>query len=239
MKQINDLRAKDRQSDRIYKALQSDVLAPEILKFIRARESQENIIEWLDRNAPTDHHDYDGYSPLSLNQDMYAGSDHDMNLLPPLYWTNVTRDPAVIQHLFQLYFAWVHPVTTLLSQRHFSDSFDHEINDFCSPLLVNAICALACSLHTEQEHDGLSFEQLGLRFSAAFREQFKPTDKRITTIQATAIMFLVELAHHSPRAASYLKLATDSITEVTALTQINMPSLVCKATIQGIRCLNM
>lgn len=237
MKQITDLRAKDRQSERIYKALRSDIYAPRVIEALRKGEPHEEIVEWLERDAPTDHHDYDGYSPAVSNHEMRRGSEH----APLCYWTNVKdSDSALVQHLLQLYFAWVHPVHTLFSERHFCEAFQNRSTAFCSSLLVNAMCALACTLRSDSEAEGRTvFDSVGENFAAAFEKDFDPMDKRLTTIQATAIMFLVELSRGKASSGPYLKLATENIIEVSGPLSNSMPSLICKPTIQGIRNLDV
>lgn len=237
MKQIHDFRAKDRLTDRILRALQSDDHTQDILSALRSGDSNESIVERLGR-APAD--DQDGFSPVD-SQHSTELLDHEYGAaqLPRLPWTSVTRDPDVLDHLFQLYFAWVHPVSTLFSERHFYDSYKRQAQRHCSPLLVNAMCALACHFHTHSDDCDADYDQLGASFADAFRAAFDPEDKAITSIQATAVMFLVDLARGSGlRASSYLRLASEHIAEVSASAADEVP-LVLKSTLQGIRCLNM
>jgi hypothetical protein len=101
------------------------------------------------------------------------------------------------------------------------------------------MCALACHYHTQSEDSELDSDQLGAQFSEAFLAGFEPDDKSITTIQAAAVMFLVELGRgFGLRASSYLRLATESIAELSASSNDELP-YVLKKTIQGIRCLNV
>ena len=156
-------------------------------------------------------------------------------------WTTVTHDKATLDHLFQLYFAWVHPVSTLFSEGHFVDSYKYkgQTQRHCSSPLVNAMCALACHFHTQSEDSDFDPDQLGVHFSEAFLSGFEPHDKSITTIQAAAVMFLVELGRgFGLRASSYLRVATESIAELSGSSNDELPS-VLKKTLQGIRCLNV
>ena len=122
MKQITDLRAKDRQSERLYKALTSDVHGPEVLRALKANESHESIVEWLERESPSDHRGYDGYSPpVEMHQDPSYPSADEMNHMPSTYWTPVKCEPAILRHLFTLYFTWIHPTdrkSTRLNSSH-------------------------------------------------------------------------------------------------------------------------
>lgn len=239
MKQITELREKDRQTERIHTALRSDVYGPDVFKALREGQPHESIVAWLERESGSPQQDTDGYSPaVDPPHDAYPSAE-EMSAMPSTYWTSVKCDPTILRHLFKLYFTWIQPTMTVLSERHFCESYDRQSIDFCSPLLVNAMCALACKLHDHQNAEDDFFVELGENFTDAFREDFDPADKRITTIQATAVMFMVELSKGSARAAAYLKMATDSITEVSALAGTNVPGIVLKTTIQGIRCLNV
>lgn len=130
-------------------------------------------------------------------------------------WTSVTSNTAVLDHLFQLYFAWVHPVHTLFSEGHFVDSYKRQSSGYCSPLLVNSICAMACHLHTMVDSEDADFEQLSTEFGEAVRSNIDAGDTSITTVQAFAVMFLVDSAQANVlRAASYLKLAIDGLSSI-------------------------
>jgi hypothetical protein len=56
------------------------------------------------------------------------------------------------------------------------------------------MCAMACHFHTPSEDHDEEYNQLGIRFAEAFRANFDAANGSITTIQATAVMFLVDLA---------------------------------------------
>lgn len=238
MKQIRELRAKNRLSERIFKTLQSSEKAPDILRALNNGESIESIAESLGRPAMEEH---DGFSPIGSPSSVVGGSEYELGaqIRSGFSWTPVTHDSATLDHLFQLYFAWVHPVSTLFSEGHFVDSYKLQRQRHCSSPLVNAMCALACHYHTQSEDSDLDPDQLGVHFSEAFLAGFEPDDKSITTIQAAAVMFLVELGRgFGLRASSYLRLATESIAELSGSTNDELPS-VLKKTIQGIRCLNV
>ena len=234
MKQIHELRAEDKLNDRILKALQSDDQT-HVLYALRNGESLESIVEGLDRALVGQ----ESSSPIDSLDFPFEGSDCDEDQKLGYSWTNVVRDSALLDHLFQLYFAWVHPVSTLFSERHFVESYRGHKHQHCSSLLVNALCALACHYHTPSGDDQVDYNQLGMQFAEAFRASFEPGDKSMTSIQATAVMFLVGLARGSGlRASSYLRLASDNIAEVSS-SALNELSCVLKKTVQGIRCLNV
>jgi hypothetical protein len=117
----------------------------------------------------------------------------------------VTRNPTILDDLFQVYFAWIYPVCTLFSERHFAQSYKTQNHQHCSSLLVNVMCAMACHFHTPSKDHNKEYNQLGIRFAKAFHADFDAADGSITTIQATAVMFLVDLASgFRQRASLYL-----------------------------------
>ncbi|KFY05406.1 hypothetical protein O988_00017 [Pseudogymnoascus sp. VKM F-3808] len=238
VKQIRELRAKNRLSERIFKTLQNSKKAPDILRALNNGESIEGIAQNLDRPHMEEQ---DGFSPVGSPPSVVGGSGYEpgTQIMPGSSWTTVTHDSTALDHLFQLYFAWVHPVSTLFSEGHFVDSYKGQKQRHCSSPLVNAICALACHFHTHSKASELDYDQLGVHFSDAFLAGFEPDDKSITTIQAAAVMFLVELGRgFGLRASSYLRLATESIAEFSGSSNDELP-VVLKNTIQGIRCLNV
>jgi hypothetical protein len=209
--------AKDNLTEQILQALSSDEQVPEIIERFRNGETYNSIVEWLGRSPVAD---FNTLSPQESQHSAFETSDHDMDSLssPIFQWTSVTSDTAVLDHLFQLYFAWVHPVHTLFSEGHFVDSYMRHSTGYCSPNLVNSICAMACHLHSVADADEVDFEHLGTDFSDAFRASIDAGDTSITTIQSFAVMFLVDSARASSlRASSYLKLATESLSIVVDL----------------------
>ncbi|PLN79707.1 fungal-specific transcription factor domain-domain-containing protein [Aspergillus taichungensis] len=62
-------------------------------------------------------------------------------------WTTVTYDNHLVSHLISLYFTWDHPLSQIMDRGIFLDhmaSGDIQ-SEFCNPLLVNSILALACT----------------------------------------------------------------------------------------------
>ena len=237
MKQIKELRAKDHLTEQILQALSTDEKVPEILERLKNGEAYESIVEWLGR-FPVE--DYETLSPKGSQISTFEPEDHDMaGVVSTNKWTTVTSDPAVLDHLFQLYFAWVHPVHTLFSEGRFVDCYKRRSDDFCSSVLVNAICAMACHLHSGGDSDEADFEHLAGEFGDAVRMEINPNDRSITTIQSFAVLFLVDCARSNAlRAASYLKVATNSLPEVAYQDWEGFQE-VWKNTIRGVRNLNM
>jgi hypothetical protein len=237
VKQIKELRAKDHLTEQILQALSTDEKVPEILDRLKNGEAYETIVEWLGRSTIDD---YETMSPRESQHSTFEPEDHEMSGLPSSFsWTSVSSENAVLDHLFQLYFAWVHPVHTLFSEGHFVDGYKRQSKIYCSSVLVNAICAMACHLHTTGEGDETDFDQLAGDFGDAVRTSIDPDDLTITTIQAFAVLFLVDCARgNGLRAFSYLQIATASLSAVT-YQEIDGFEEVWKNTVRGIRNLNM
>jgi len=225
---------KDHLTDQILQGLSTDDNVPEILSRLKQGDTYEAIVAWLERSS------IDALSPIESYSSTIDVSDHEMGgVSSTLFrWTSVTSDAAILDHLFQLYFAWVHPVHTLFSEGHFVDSYTRQSENYCSSILVNALCAMACHLHTASDTDEVDFEHLGRDFSDAVRADIDYTDRCITTIQTSAVMFLVLSARSEGlRAASYLKLA------ITNISYFEDPGIegsqaVWWSTVRGVRSLN-
>lgn len=239
VKQIKELRAKDRLTEHILQTLSSDEKVPEILDHLRKGETYESIVEWLGRSPNAD---FETLSPRDSHHSTFDTSDHEMGGMNStnFQWTTVTSNKAIIDHLFTLYFSWVHPVHTLFSEGQFVESFGtQQVDEYCSPVLLNAICAMACHLHSTSDSDEINFEHLGEEFSEAVRIAIDSEDKRITTIQAFAVMFLVDCARANVlRAGAYLRIATNRLTSVTRLEAAGFTG-VWMDTVRGIRNLNV
>jgi hypothetical protein len=238
VKEIKDLREEKHIMERIFEALSNDEKVPEVLERLQKSEPYESIVEWLGRSPLQD---FEAFSPRDHNS-TFGGSDHNMDGVSSTAsrWTNVTSNEAVLSHLLQLYFAWVHPVHTLFSEGHFVDSYQGHMDNYCSSVLVNAICAMACHLHSATEGDEVDFEHLGAVFGEAVRADIADEDnKKVTTIQAFAIMFLVDCARsNAPRAGAYLKIATSSLSSIAPVDSDGFNE-VLKNTVRGIRYLNV
>ncbi|KAH8656216.1 hypothetical protein BGZ60DRAFT_385086 [Tricladium varicosporioides] len=237
VKQINELKARDHLTEQILQALSTDERVPEILERLKNGETYEGIVEWLGRSSIED---LEALSPRTSQHSTIETSDHEMGGISSAFkWTTVTTDSAVLDHLFQLYFAWVHPVHTLFSEGHFVDSYKRQLETYCSPMLVNALCAMACHLHSVADADEVDFERLGDKFSDAVRQEIDPEDRSVTTIQAFAVMFLVDCSYgRGLRATSYLQVATKSLSSL-AYKEIDGFAEVWEDTVRGIQNLNI
>jgi hypothetical protein len=231
------LSAKDKLTDFILDALLPDnQMASSVLRALRNGDSHERIVEWMSLVSVKEQR---ALPPIDASHSNEGSSHEDGGQQSDMPWTYVTHNHTILDDLFQVYFAWIHPVCTLFSERHFAQSYKTQNHQHCSSLLVNAMCAMACHFHTPSEDHDEEYDQLGTRFAEAFRADFDTADESITTIQATAVMFLVDLAGgFGLRASSYLRLASEKIAEFSATT-VDELSYSLKNTIQGIRCLNV
>ncbi|KAI9742923.1 MAG: hypothetical protein M1818_003652 [Claussenomyces sp. TS43310] len=236
-KQVKNLRSKNHLTEQILTALVVDAETSEILRRLKNDETYDSIVGWLGRKPM---HEYDTSSTKGSQHSPIETSDEEMGGLSTTFrWTKVTTEDAILDHLFQLYFAWVHPVHTLFSEGHFSDSYQNQSYRFCSPTLVNAVCAMACNLHTRSADDEIDFEQLGRKFSEAARTNINAMDRSLTSVQAFAVLFLVESARGKClRASSYLQIATHNLSHI-AIQDHDSFCQPLRDTTRGIQCLNI
>lgn len=73
--------------------------------------------------------------------------------VPARPWTSVTEDDDFVSHLVSTYFTWIHPIHPILVQDLFvKDMVSGDLeSQFCSPILLNSICAMACQLSDHLE----------------------------------------------------------------------------------------
>ncbi|KAJ8116275.1 hypothetical protein OPT61_g2266 [Boeremia exigua] len=110
-------------------------------------------------------------------------------------WTTVTNDLAFINRLLTLYFTWSHPFYILFSRESFYKDFDEGRNKYCSPLLVNAICAYASHLTDESaaRTDPANFRTAGDHFFAEAKRLLQEDESpSLTTSQALCLMAMRE-----------------------------------------------
>jgi hypothetical protein len=238
IKQIKELKAKDHMTEQILHALSTDEKVPEILDQLKNGHAYADIVQWLEQFSM----DVSSIpSPWESQYSMFEASDHEMGPtgLTRGPWTTVISDSAVLDDLLQLYFVWVHPVHTLFNKDRFLDSYKRYSEDYCSSILVNALCSMACHLHLVIDEDEIDFEHLGLEFSDAAKTDIDAEDKTVTTIQAFAVMFLVDCSRaNALRATSYLKIASTMLTEIE-YSETEGFQEVWKDTVSGVRNLNV
>lgn len=220
IKYINELKEKDRLTGRILDALSSDETVSEILYQLQNGYPYKDIVEWLDQSLPED-------SDMPPSRSTVEDHDHEMGGLGSTssLWlpTTTVPDPAIIDYLFQLYFRLVHPVHPVFNKDRFLDSYRLHSEDFCSSILVNAICAMACHLHpttngSKTTGSEIDFEELGVGFRDTVRSEIDTQNGAITTVQTLTVMFLVDLSRSNAlRASSYLKIASNIVPEIKIL----------------------
>ncbi|TGZ80319.1 hypothetical protein EX30DRAFT_396336 [Ascodesmis nigricans] len=112
-------------------------------------------------------------------------------------WTNVTDDVRFVSELISLYFTWHHPIHVLLSKNCFLSDMERRRSKYCSPLLVNAILALAChyTSHPAARLDPADPSTCGDHFfreAKALLQEEEEDNPSLTVVQALAIMSLRE-----------------------------------------------
>lgn len=159
-------------------------------------------------------------------------------------WTNATADHDLVNHLLELYFTWVHPVHMVLSEPHFKTSFVNRETTYCSCALVNAMCAMACHFLDTSTKEGLEAAgdypgTLGEKFMAEGRAVIRPEDhNRLTTVQAFAIMFLVDTGTGKAlKGASYIRFASSILIHLSLQGEIHRDAL--QITLWGVSSLNL
>ncbi|KAF7890202.1 hypothetical protein EAF00_008517 [Botryotinia globosa] len=205
----------------------------DILERIKNRESIAEIANWLESIESN------GESQLSIYGS--SSNEFDGDLRNDYPWTTVTDDDEVIDHLISLYFTWVHPFYPLFNEGHFVESMRRGSDEFCSQSLFNAICAMACYLHTIADEDSTDYKRMGAQFSDFVRNSIDPQDNSLTNIQAFAVMFLVRCAQgHGLSGSVYLTIASKSM---ESLRPSNSDSIdyrqIWRETVKGLNSLNV
>lgn len=108
-------------------------------------------------------------------------------------WTTVTSDMSFIHHLLDLYFTWSHPWYLLFSEEVFYHGFHDRKRRYCTPLLVNAILAVACNFSNRPEAraDPNDPSTTGDHFFAEAKKLLYEDDRScLPTVQALGLMSL-------------------------------------------------
>lgn len=205
--------------EKIMGSLEEDGQGSEIISRLKRGESHKSIAEWLGR--PLVNPDTQRLSPTTEHQIGQAIEQYHRSLVDhhdPRYWTNVSTEAELIEHLVKLYFTWIHPVHMMFDEEHFRSSFNDCSDVYCSSALVNIICAMSCHLlhdtRDDDEQTKSGIESLRTQFLNESRSLMKNADpSKMTSIQTYAIMFLVELGSgHGLMASSHLRLAVENLT---------------------------
>ena len=209
----------------------------EIIQRLKRGQSYQQVAEWLRRELP------ELVTDVAISQDSRSLSEvikilevefqeteghtlaDDNIMLPEVPWTDVRIDDSMISRLLDLYFAYVHPVHLLFSESEFRTCFVNGDTTHCSRSLVNAMCAMACFLfETQPMNDGPFVDFQRTRKMATLRKAFlnearKSLDvsnlKTLTSVQAFAIMYLIDLSSGNARTAlSYLEAALNGLSAI-------------------------
>ena len=227
----DNLGEKNSWIEQIIASLKDDGQGTEIINRLKRGESHQTIAEWLGRPLVPGRRSQDpeSLSPTTEHRITEAITQYHQRMVEdrdPRYWTNVTPESSLIEHLIYLYFTWIHPMHMLFDEGHFMTSFKECSDTYCSSALVNIICAMSCNLlHDESWEDDeqtrAGIETMRNKFVDETRALMRCADRgKMTTIQTYAIMFLVELGSgNALMGASHLRLAVETLVSKTTLEQ--------------------
>ncbi|KAI4195291.1 MAG: hypothetical protein LQ350_007272 [Teloschistes chrysophthalmus] len=219
----HDLHASQQWQQIILNEIGSNGHDREIIRKLRAGETSEKIARWLSEQDPISRNMHmippdsrsllDIVDAFELHYRTKESQRGQVSDTVACEWTKVSPSQTLLNHLFNLYFTWVHPVHMLFSEAAFKESFDAYDDTYCSPALVNAICAMACHLMNAgdvgEEIDDLTTLANGF-MNQARREVIPAKGMPLTSVQALAVMYLAELSHGKARSASgYLRTCTE------------------------------
>lgn len=210
---------------KILDTISKDGHEKEIIMRLRAGDSHQSIADWLSQQNPFSNSILQ--TPISQRSliDVVETierhyQEYDLRYSNTLdvsatQWTKVCSSQRLIKHLLELYFTWVHPLHMLFSEMDFKRDFRMHRQTYCSPSLVNAICAMSCHfLENEMEDEVIKHGEVStLRegFMDEARASLTQENYRQTkSIQTFAIMYLVDLSSGKARsAAGYLRSAVE------------------------------
>ncbi|KAL8967166.1 MAG: hypothetical protein Q9197_005579 [Variospora fuerteventurae] len=214
--------ALDEQYDlmqRVVQSLRYGKQSDETIHRLKRGESHQSIVDWLGRPMLPSLRDVSPESEQQLNMAIGQYRQYWVESRDPCYWTNVTSDGILIEHLVALYLIWVHPSHMLFDDEQFMFGFRNCQDTYCSPPLVNAMCAMGCHvLRSEWRGDddgGRGINYLQSKFIDEVEGLLMDSEaSKMTNIQTWAIMFLVELSlGNGLKATAHLRLATESLME--------------------------
>lgn len=223
-------------AESIFRAIEANEDIPTIVDRLQNHESIESIAQFLQSS----NYDSEVHSPRASSHSTMDVTDNETSGGPSAFrWSTVTANDEILHHLFILYFTWVHPVHTLFDEGFFVNHYQHGSDIFCSSILVNAICAMACYHHTAANGDTTDFELLGRDFSDAVRQELDHEDKSLLSVQVFAIMFLVGCASGKGlHASEYLTVANNSMATLECVGDEGY-QIVWRNTARGLHCLNV
>ncbi|KAH7042225.1 hypothetical protein B0J12DRAFT_674230 [Macrophomina phaseolina] len=213
------VREKDYLIKAIFEALKSNTCGPEALARLRSDQSYQELVAWLgaspfrdvSRLSPGSKsklanilQEYEDSMRLDAGSQFPEGVNH-------VRWTFASHN--LTNHLMNLFFTWVHPIHMLFSEQHFMRSFSEGDRRYCSPALVNMLCAMGCFYHVDRGGDDSQPKTLLKQFfERGLAEVANEDPKSLTFASTYAIVFLVELSSNQARkATSHIRLAVESL----------------------------
>ena len=183
---VQQIRA-DEDLEHIADSLKRNVTLPERSDSKSAEGDLSNLIG----NASSDEMGVIKHFGSTSNLGLINTVPSPLNLQTTEVWTTVTPDFNLVEHLMALYFCWYHPLYVLFSKELFLHDMAKGRNKYCSPLLVNALLAVACSLsdRPEARTNPANPRTAGDHFFAEAKRLLDSSESsNITTVQALALM---------------------------------------------------
>lgn len=166
---VEELELKRDALDTILEALREadDEHVQHLLTLIRSNAPLDDIIQYASANGQNIPEEQLASIAVAMDTGLSRKSVLTIDALcettqppPPITvpaspWTIVTSDDAFVSHLVSTYFTWVHPAYPIVVHDLFVEAMaGGQLGvEFCSPLLVNAILAVACvSQHHPRVH---------------------------------------------------------------------------------------
>jgi Fungal specific transcription factor domain len=111
-------------------------------------------------------------------------------------WTDVTSNQEFIEHLSILYFRWEYPLFASVSKDQFLADFRTGRQNYCSPLLVNAILAVGCRFSGRPESRAAPGDADPGNHFFAEAQRLLPQQREdsLTKVQALGLMSIREAA---------------------------------------------
>ncbi|KAB2580558.1 Conidial development protein fluffy [Lasiodiplodia theobromae] len=239
---LGSVKERDDQIEAIFEALRADERGSEVIARLRAGQSYQEFVAWLggpsvgddgrsspgsETSMPDVAQDYDEATRMHVGSRSPDGDSRSR-------WT--FSSPQLTDHLIALFFTWVHPIHMLFSEYHFMKSFSDGDRNYCSPAMVNMMCAMGCHYHTDRSGDARQTKLLQKRFfNTGLAEVAKEDPKSLTSVTTYALLFLVELGSNQARnASSHLRLAAESL---AALNRAAFAAIATEITERGIHTL--
>ncbi|KAF2647779.1 hypothetical protein K491DRAFT_671684 [Lophiostoma macrostomum CBS 122681] len=103
-------------------------------------------------------------------------------------WTTVTDDDTIVANLLSLYLSWEHTTLRLFDEDYFLDQLADGKKSYCSPLLVNAILAIATLNYISI--DSTETNGLSRRFFQEARRLWHEEEGKVELLHVPAAIFL-------------------------------------------------